>query len=125
MEQLMQGVTILSETQLVKLGTGFNKAFFILFVCTVFFLVLALVAANKKWEAIFEGLFWSLVMIGGLLTFLAFCICCPKYYYKQYKVLIDDNVSFTEIHEKYEVVDQEGLIYTLNSKEQIPLDKKE
>ena len=84
MGELMRGVTILSETQVLKLGVGPNKAFFIVFACTVVFLALAIVAENKNWVAGLEGLFWSFVIFGGCLAFVAFFLGCPKYYYNKY-----------------------------------------
>ena len=35
----------------------------------------------------------------------------------QYKVTIDETVSFVEFHKKYEIIDQEGEIYTIQEKE--------
>lgn len=35
----------------------------------------------------------------------------------EYKVIIDDNVSVNEFIEKYEIIDQEGKIYTVIEKE--------
>ena len=41
----------------------------------------------------------------------------PQYQnYKQYKVLIDDNVSFHEIMDNYDLIRVEGLIYTIREK---------
>ena len=34
-----------------------------------------------------------------------------------YKVTISDEVSFNEVSEKYDIIDQEGLIYTITEKE--------
>ena len=36
--------------------------------------------------------------------------------YTEYKVTIDDSVSFTEFTEKYEIIDQEGKIYTVKER---------
>ena len=35
-----------------------------------------------------------------------------------YKVTISDEVSFNEVSEKYDIIDQEGLIYTITEKEE-------
>ncbi len=35
----------------------------------------------------------------------------------EYKVTIDDSVSMTEFMDKYEIIDQEGKIYTVKEKE--------
>ena len=38
-------------------------------------------------------------------------------YETQYKVTIDDSVSVNEFNEKYEIIDQEGKIYTVRERE--------
>lgn len=35
----------------------------------------------------------------------------------EYQVIIDENVSFTDVYSNYEVVDQNGLIWTIRDKE--------
>ena len=41
----------------------------------------------------------------------------PIEYETQYKVVIDDSVSMNEFTEKYEIIDQDGKIYTVREKE--------
>lgn len=41
----------------------------------------------------------------------------PTDYETQYKVTIDDSVSMNEFNEKYEIIDQEGKIYTVRERE--------
>lgn len=36
----------------------------------------------------------------------------------EYKVTVSDDVNFTEFMSKYEIVDQEGLIYTVKEREE-------
>ena len=36
--------------------------------------------------------------------------------YIEYKVLIDQDVSWSEVYENYEIIDQEGQIYTIKEK---------
>ena len=36
--------------------------------------------------------------------------------YKEYKVTIDNEVSFKEFNERYEIINQEGEIYTIIEK---------
>lgn len=40
----------------------------------------------------------------------------PTAYETHYKVTIDDNVSMNEFNEKYEIVSQEGKIYTIRER---------
>ena len=41
----------------------------------------------------------------------------PIEYETEYKVIIDDTVSMTEFLDKYEILDQEGKIYTVKERE--------
>lgn len=41
----------------------------------------------------------------------------PIEYETQYKVTIDDSVSMTEFLDKYEIIDQDGKIYTIRERE--------
>lgn len=48
----------------------------------------------------------------GVIVFTA-----PKKEIVQYKVTIDETVSLVEFHKKYEIIDQEGKIYTIQERE--------
>lgn len=59
-----------------------------------------------------------------MLTFVVFGIlavftdCFNEYSHIEYKVTIDDSVSMNEFLNKYEIINQEGKIYTVKEKEQ-------
>lgn len=60
-------------------------------------------------------------VFGALLGILFFAITLiatekPSAYETQYKVTISDSVSMTEFYEHYEVVDQEGKIFTVRER---------
>lgn len=62
---------------------------------------------------------WTCVIT--MIGFLIFAICISfvenptgKY---TYKVTISDEVNFVEFDNKYEIIDQDGLIYTISEKE--------
>ena len=40
----------------------------------------------------------------------------PRKEETRYQVIIDDSVNFNEFSERYEIIDQEGLIYTITEK---------
>ena len=67
----------------------------------------------------------SAIIIGSIVSFFCLFGCLaiiliepeePTGIY-EYQVIIDDNVSFTELYEKYEIVDQNGEIWTIRDKE--------
>ena len=59
------------------------------------------------------------IMLGVLMGGLFADGILPKAteYETQYKVIIDDSVSANEFNEKYEIIDQEGKIYTVRERE--------
>ena len=117
----MNGVEILSSAQ-VACEYAFNwEAFWIAF-CVVF-CVVVLIFANpvitgeiERWF-ILIGLFIG-VVAGGLMGLVVGDILnTPTAYETHYKVTIDDSVSMTEFLDKYEILDQEGKIYTVKERE--------
>ena len=58
-----------------------------------------------------------LLIVSVVLTFLGLISNKNSIDYIEYKVTIDDSVSFTEFIDKYEVLDQEGKIYTVKERE--------
>lgn len=48
--------------------------------------------------------------LGNLLKYIG------RIEYKEYKVTIDNEVSFKEFNERYEIINQEGEIYTIIEK---------
>lgn len=66
-----------------------------------------------------EGVFKVLIILGALLLFGA----CFDYSTNNpvkvttYQVILDDNICYNEFVEKYEVIKQEGRIYTIYEKD--------
>ena len=56
------------------------------------------------------------------LTAVTLCVlinttdCLNEFSHIEYKVTIDDSVSMNEFLDKYEILDQEGKIYTVKEK---------
>ena len=107
----MNGVEILSTTELTSwYGWTFEVTFFITIVVCV---VVSILARN--------------IVCGGMVGLAAFLLCAivfggfgvGKYETGEYeyKVTIDDSVSMNEFLDKYEILDQEGKIYTVREKE--------
>ena len=59
---------------------------------------------------LFLGVFISFILI------LAFPIHTGEY--TQYKVTISDEINFVEFNEKYEIINQDGKIYTIREREE-------
>lgn len=63
------------------------------------------------------------IVMGLLVTILAGAIVgvadgIPTHYVPTYKVVISDEVSMNEFTERYEILEQEGKIYTVKEREE-------
>jgi hypothetical protein len=67
------------------------------------------------------GIYWILIpatLIGVIIGFVAGMAAGePTEYETQYKVTISDEVSMNEFLEHYEIIDQEGKIFTVRERE--------
>lgn len=64
---------------------------------------------NKK-----DAIGWARVISAFLLTFLIIDICFSKT--DAIQCTIDDDVSINEVYDKYDVIDEQGKIWTLKEK---------
>ena len=116
----MNGVEILSTAQVVAEYTynywlaGFIYLGTIFLVGTLGFLI---ADSFDKVEGVAVGCLLGALI--GLLFWLAGTAATskPVAYETRYKVTIDDSVSMNEFLEKYEILDQEGKIYTVKERE--------
>lgn len=115
----MNGVEVLSSEEIV-VDTIFNtKAFWIAFVITLVIAFLTCLWCRKidnwDWSSVAIGT----VLLGGVCGAIlgvvvgdsAFAI--PSKYGIKHKVTISDEVKMNEFLEKYDIVSQEGKIYTV------------
>ena len=114
----MTGVEVLATEEVVT-EWGFNWSGFVLTFIVVI-LVSALVFACKS-ETIKE-LLQATGILGGIAGLLVGFIVgkgaeIPVEYETHYKVTISDEVPLNEFLERYEIVDQEGQIYTIRELE--------
>lgn len=116
----MSGVEILSSTEVAS-EFAFNEtaAWIVFGVVLGLFVIGGICLAREKgsWEPLPAlGLFGAILaillgmLVGGIMS-------TPVTYETQYKVTIDDSVSLNEFLDKYEIIDQEGKIYTIREKE--------
>lgn len=115
----MTGVEILASNE-VATAMVFNwTTFWIMFgVCSFVFLIIGICisAYSHDWR----NLCW--VLCGALMgawfgTIIGAGTEIPEGYETQYKVAISDEVNMGDFFEKYELVDQEGKIYTVRERE--------
>lgn len=106
--EFIDGITVLSEES-IKMPFG---VLFILLLLSGFGLYACHMDFKRCGASIFAlvgSIFFCLAIIVSLgLSFNTFD--------KHYQVLIDDSVSFTEFYEQYELIEQNGDIYTIRIK---------
>lgn len=116
----MNGVEILSSAQVAS-EFAFNWSAFWLSLGIMFGLgwIVGMIAwcFVREWQAVLA----SLIVCSLLGVWLGLGVAdqnrTPIAYETQYKVTIDDSVSMNEFLDKYEILDQEGKIYTVKERE--------
>lgn len=116
----MNGVEILSSAQVACEFTFNWTAFWIAFGITLGICAIVgikpVVTGECEWVMI--PILLIVGLVGGIILGVAFgnMFEIPTAYETHYKVTIDDSVSMNEFLDKYEILDQEGKIYTVKEK---------
>lgn len=115
----MEGIRILSTEEVVS-KTEFNLEVALIAGAIVLltYIIIGILSSIKKYDWL-ELIVTS--FIGLAISFLFSIICGiafekPVEYTTQYKATISNEVSFVDFYEKYEIVDQDGEIYTIREK---------
>ena len=115
----MQGVEILTSAQVVTEYATNWDAFWIAFI--IFFAIVLPIGVISS----VESDDWTCMVLGGILGVILGCIVGvgagemfqkPIAHETQYKVTISDEVSMTKFGEHYEVIEQDGKIFTVREK---------
>ena len=108
----MTGVEILSTSKTTVFEPN-GLAFILVF---IFCIILGIVFGFKDQEYDFGVLIgWTIGIGAGLLAAL-FVGIAEMEYYETYKVTISDEVSMNEFMDKYEILNQDGKIYTVKER---------
>ena len=115
----MTGIEILSSQEVVtKFAFNWSAcliAGFVVFgICLLFGILISI--ENYDW--------FNVIIFAAFGVFVGILFGCavgsiaqiPVEYETQYKVLISDEVSMNDFNSKYEIVDQEGKIYTIRER---------
>ena len=109
----MEGVTILSVGT-TTLGLSWGVAILIaLAVSLLAFLFFSLTIVDEPIEFFYAAIVAVVITIIG---FIPVWISIDTTEVTEYKVTIDDTVQYVEFTEKYEVIGQEGEIYTIRER---------
>lgn len=116
----MNGVEILTSAQVVTEWTFNWTAFWI-----VFGIIFCICLIMGIWDVVTDDCEWILIPFVSILgvifgTMLGVGVGVlfetPTAYETQYKITISDEVSMAEFLEYYEVIDQDGKIFTVREK---------
>ena len=111
---MIEGVTILNQEAITELPSWFGLVFGIGLLAIVIIAILLMCVCNYD----IVGL---IVLLGGMLLFAIILFSTteqvPTDRYR-YTVTIDETVSFKEVHERYDVIDQAGKMWILEDKEE-------
>ena len=110
----MTGVEILAMEEVVT-AYAFNWKGLMFITCAVIFCGILGAISNSPYSA-FKGALVGMaigLLLGGIIGQLPAWTTLPKEYETQYKVTISDEVSMNDFLERYEIISQEGKIYTV------------
>ena len=117
----MTGVEILATEEFAVAWASWNWNNFLFVVAISFFVSVIFGVINGAVDGKRVGIivFLSVFIIGSVLfgTIVGASTGEPTEYETQYKVIIDDTVSMNDFVDKYEIVDQDGRIYTVRERE--------
>lgn len=115
----MNGVEILASEEVVT-ATTFNSALFCWFIvaAVVVGLVIGLIASFCEGDIQYLFIIVFVVACFGLIlgAIIGVAEGTPTEYETQYKVTISDEVPMNEFLERYEIIEQEGKIYTVRER---------
>lgn len=110
----MEGVVVLA-TETVMLGLSLWEAILLASIFAFVFGVILWCVATDDVQDFLNNTVWSI--LAGILMFLyLFAFAVNTTEETHYKVTIDETVNFVEFNEKYEIIDQEGEIYTIRER---------
>lgn len=115
----MTGIEVLSTSEIVS-KYAYNRpticiAFGVVF-CIFLTIGIAMSIESHDWTYLFLGMLSGVVIgfcVAGLVSSIT---STPEEYDTRYKITVSDEVLMNEFFEKYEVLGQEGKIYTVRER---------
>lgn len=117
MTELMEGITVLNQTEIMKVPAWIETMMVIsLVVCVISFIACFFVSGKANMLEIV----CLITMLISIIAFLISAVCGmvieePTGKYK-YDCLMSEDVSMTEFYEKYEVLEVNGQIWKIKEK---------
>jgi len=115
---MINGIRVLAETPIyiIEYSAGWSWAGFIWSIFTLLFLIGTIAAIIKDEDIALFGFLSATLCV--LLSVFSFTHEHSEkvFDHTEYKVLINEEVNFIEFNEKYEIINQEGEIFTIIEK---------
>ena len=114
----MTGVEILAiEEVVIDFAFSWNNFLILLGILFGLFIIIGIIMSLSNG---LRGLLFFAILgtiFGSVFGIIAgFAMPIPTEYETQYKVVISDKVTMNEFYEKYEILDQDGKIYTVRER---------
>lgn len=116
----MDGVTILSEASC----RGAELSQVIAGLCWIVVMLPIIHSTVDLWREkgpwIIKGIISSLALFVVLIfSLIAICVCNEYLtFHTEYEVIVDDSVGFNEFYNHYEIIYQDGDIYTIRERDE-------
>ena len=114
----MTGINILNKTAIMEHTCAQHIFFAVLLIawCISAILVIIGLICDSKWSTIIGGILFLITCIVIGAADLEKSKNTGRY---KYEATINDNVPFTEVYKKYDVIKQKGKIWILKDKEKL------
>lgn len=115
----MKGVEILTSAQVATESAWNPTAFWItaIIIFVIFVIAGIFTSCNEMgWTPLVVFALVGFILGGALGSVTGLAFCHPVNYETQYKVTISDEVLMIDFYEHYEVIDQDGKIFTVREK---------
>jgi hypothetical protein len=117
----MNGVEVLASNKIIA-DKAFSWPIFVIALGAVIVLSIIIgflitVTNNMDWDGLRIGIIVGLLFNWVFAIPFGFIFGTPVAYETQYKVIISDEVQMNCFLEKYDILDQEGRIYTVREKQ--------
>ena len=114
----MTGINILNKTAIMEHTCAQHIFFAVLIIvwCVSAILVIIGLICDSKWSTIIGGILFLITCIVIGAADLEKSKNTGRY---KYEATINDNVPFTEVYKKYDVIKQKGKIWILKDKEKL------
>lgn len=115
-KRMIEGIEILNKTKIYEMSNvAENVAIISAIILSISFILMIISLSNDEENL---AIIFSLIMLCSLIIALvAFLLPEKDSGIYTYKCTISENVNFNDVYENYNVIGQEGKIWTLEDKE--------